>query len=153
MQFEGRVEAIHIAAESGAPLTALARVRAVAGKGLEGDRNFGATHKGEAVPQDALTLIEAESIEAVARDLGIELAPGETRRNLTTRGVPLNHLVGQRFRVGGAVALGYELCEPCKHLESLTNKSLIKPLLHRGGLRAYIVEDGEIEVGAAIVPL
>ncbi|MCA9542085.1 MAG: hypothetical protein KC620_24480, partial [Myxococcales bacterium] len=102
MQFEGRVEAIHIAAESGAPLTALARVRAVAGKGLEGDRNFGATHKGEAVPQDALTLIEAESIEAVARDLGIELAPGETRRNLTTRGVPLNHLVGQRFRVGGA---------------------------------------------------
>ena len=99
-----------------------------------------------------LTLVEAEAIEAVAAD-GLILAPGETRRNVTTRGVRLNELVGRRFRLGAVGCQGLELAEPCRRLEQLSGKALIRPLVHRGGLRARILDDGEIAVGDPIVVL
>ncbi len=82
----------------------------------------------------------------------ITLAPNDARRNLLTRGVPLNHLVGKTFTVGTVVLRGIRLCEPCGHLEKLTCKGVEKGLAHRGGLRAQVVSGGVLEVGAAIVP-
>src|SRR5437870_5498680 len=106
-----RVEPIHIAAEHEQLPLPVDSVRAVAGKGLEGDRQYG---RGD------ITLIEAEALEALASEQGIELAPGESRRQITTRGIALTDLVGERFRVGEVECVGTELCEPCRHLESLT---------------------------------
>ena len=96
-----------------------------------------------------LTLIEAEAVEGLAAS-GITLDPGESRRNLTTRGVRLNDLVGKEFWIGDVLALGVELCEPCSHLVALTGKPLIKPLTHRAGLRADLLTSGRISVGDRI---
>jgi MOSC domain-containing protein YiiM len=145
----GVVEAIHIASAAGAPTRLLGVVRASAGIGLEGDRyaagqgHYSHDHR---VSRD-LTLIEAEVIEALARDHGIKLAPGETRRNITTRGIRLNDLLGRRFWVGEVLCAGTRLCEPCQYLTDLTGKPLLRPLVHRGGLRADILSGGYIRRG------
>lgn len=100
-----------------------------------------------------ITLVELESVHALKRDLKIELEPVQTRRNIVTRDVPLNHLVGRQFRLGGEVMLhGVRLCEPCSHLENLTLRGVRDGLLHRGGLRADIVSGGTIKVGDLITP-
>jgi MOSC domain-containing protein YiiM/8-oxo-dGTP pyrophosphatase MutT (NUDIX family) len=142
----GVVEAIHVAATAGQPVRPVEFVRATAGVGLEGDRY--ALGRGHYSPDlrvsRGLTLIEAEVIEDLARDDGIELAPGETRRNLTTRGVRLNDLVGRRFSVGNVLCEGTRLCEPCHYLTKLTGKPLLRALVHRGGLRADIIRGGRI---------
>lgn len=147
----GVVSAIFIAAEATAPMASVPEVRAVAGVGLEGDRysrNAGTfTPK---PPSQHLTLVESEAIAASARDYKIEIAAGESRRNLLTSGIALNHLVGREFRIGGVRARGIRLCEPCGHLENLTGKEMIKALRHRGGLRAEILSDGIIKIGDTI---
>lgn len=147
---KGSIEHIHIADEAGGPVRPLSEAHVHAGIGIEGDRY--ARHKGSwrdgNVSRD-LTLIEAEAIEAIAED-GIDLAPGESRRNITTRGIRLNDLVGKEFRIGNVLARGTKLCEPCTHLEALTGKSLIRPLTHRAGLRADLVTSGRIMVGDRI---
>lgn len=123
---------------------------ALAGIGLEGDRYATRTGSFSTKPKPGrqITLIEAEAIEALERELGLTLAPGETRRNLVTRGVALNHLVGRDFTVGGVRLRGHELCEPCASLARMTAKPQILPgLTHRGGLRAEILEGGVIRVG------
>ncbi|HEY3207429.1 MAG TPA: NUDIX domain-containing protein [Gaiellaceae bacterium] len=143
------VEAIHLAAAAGEPVREVELVRANAGVGLEGDRYaLGRGHYSPdlRVSRD-LTLIEAEVIEDLARDHGIQLAPGETRRNLTTRGIRLNDLVGRRFWVGEVLCEGTRLCEPCRYLTELTSKPLLRALVHRGGLRADIVRGGRIRRG------
>jgi MOSC domain-containing protein YiiM len=130
------------------------RVRAIPGKGLEGDRYFNArgTYSDRPGPGREVTFIESEAIEAMARDNDIAIPPGASRRNVTTRGAPLNHLVGHEFDVGRVRLVGIKLCEPCSHLESLTKKGVIAGLVHRGGLRAKILTEGEIRVGDPIVP-
>jgi MOSC domain-containing protein YiiM len=144
----GVVEAIHIASAAGAPTRPLEVVRARAGIGLDGDRYAAAEgHYADTRVSRDLTLIEAETIEALKRDHGIELAPGETRRNITTRGVPLNDLLGRRFWVGDVLCEGTRLCEPCQYLADLTGEPLLRPLVHRGGLRADILEGGVIRQG------
>src|SRR5207245_1588191 len=147
----GRGEGIHDAISEGEPMRATDRIRVLAGIGLEGDRY--ATGRGHfsASPGTgrALTLIEAEVLES----LGLALRPGEARRNLTTRGIALNALVGRRFRIGDVLCEGTRLCEPCEYLEGLLKKSLLQPLLHRGGLRADVLEDGEIRVGDLVKAL
>jgi MOSC domain-containing protein YiiM len=149
----GRVEAIHIASAKGAPVTALERVRAVANVGLDGDRysNQAGTWSDDHNVDRDITLIEAEVIEDLAATFGIVLAPGESRRNITTRGIRLNDLVGRRFRVGDVECEGTRLCEPCQYLTDLLGKPILKPLAHRAGLRAKILSTGEISVGAAVV--
>ncbi|MFL5909876.1 MAG: MOSC domain-containing protein [Gaiellaceae bacterium] len=138
------IEAIHIGPEEGGALSAVDSVRAFAGKGLEGDRNF---YTDGAKPGQALTLVEAENVE----DVGLGL--GETRRQITVRGVPLNDLVGKTFRVGDVECYGVELCEPCEHLQSMTRPGIIKDLLHRAGLNADILTDGVISLGDEVTTL
>jgi MOSC domain-containing protein YiiM len=149
----GVVQRIHIADDAGAPMRAVDTVRAIAGVGLEGDRYaYGRGHyQDERVSRD-LTLIETEAVEALVREHGIALASGETRRNLTTRGVDLNELVGRRFWIGDVLCLGTRLCEPCQYLAELTRQPLLRPLVHRGGLRADVVRDGLIHIGDEIRP-
>ena len=148
----GTVESIHVAPEATAPVESRESVEAVAGKGLRGDRYFGneGTFSDAEAGGNELTLVEGEAVAAIEREADIELAPGEHRRNLTTRGVALNHLVGERFRVGEAVCRGIRLCEPCSHLESLTEDGVVSALTHRGGLRADVEESGEVRVDDAV---
>lgn len=146
---DARVEAIYVANELSGSMHAVHSVRAVSGHGLEGDRYWQAETSSpkKGAPDREVTLIEVEALEAIHREDGIGLGPGESRRNIITRGVPLNHLVNREFRVGEVVLRGIRLCEPCKHLESLTQKGVIKGLMHRGGLRAQIMRDGSVNVG------
>lgn len=148
----GRVEAIHVAASAGAPTEGRTIVRAIAGVGLEGDRYAAGIgfFSGQGLNDRDLTLIEGEILEDVAARDGVRLSPGESRRNLTTRGIRLNGLVGRRFRIGSVECHGTRLCEPCERLEELTGEPVKAPLTHRGGLRARILTDGEIRVGDTI---
>jgi MOSC domain-containing protein YiiM len=149
----GTIEHIYIAPKATEPTVSVNEVLAIPGVGLEGDRyalRQGTFFKPE--PDFELTLIEAEAIEALKRDYNVELAPGESRRNLVTRGVALNHLVGRDFQIGEVKAHGIRLCEPCSHLQRLTGRSVIKGLLHRGGLRAQILTQGAIRVGDTVRP-
>ena len=151
---DSRVIAIHLAPDGGAPVVAAELVQAVAGKGLEGDRYFErmGTFSQKDRPARQVTLVESEALEGLARDYGIEVAPGATRRNITTTGVALNHLVGRTFRVGEALLRGIQLCEPCGHMERLAGQEGLKRgLVHRGGLNAEVVEGGAIRVGDTIV--
>jgi MOSC domain-containing protein YiiM len=144
----GTVESIYIASAAAVPLQSVAQATAIPGAGLEGDRyalKLGTFYK--PLPDYELTLVEAEAIEALRRDYQVELAPGEARRNIVTRNVPLNHLVGKEFAIGNVRVRGIRLCEPCDHLEKVTGKPVIKGLLHRGGLRAQILTAGTIRVG------
>jgi MOSC domain-containing protein YiiM len=146
---EGRIEAIYIGAVEAAPLHEVPEARAETGKGLVGDRkyrdNFPPAKREQ--PGRDLTLIEAEALETLADEHGIELGPGESRRQLVTRGARLNPLVGKRFRVGEVECMGIELCEPCTHLQSLTQPGVMRGLVHRGGLRADILKGGTIRPG------
>lgn len=153
--FEGRLIAIHVAAEKAGRLSATAESRAVAGRGLEGDRygKRAGTYSKRHHPGREVTLIESEALEAAARDNKLTIEPRDTRRNLLTEGVPLNHLVGRRFRVGEVLLEGVELCDPCGHMEKLSGVPGAKnALANRGGLRARIVESGTLRVGDAIRP-
>jgi MOSC domain-containing protein YiiM len=144
----GRVDAIFLAGAHGEMPAPVERVNALAGQGLEGDRYFWSD--GDAPPGRALTLIQLEALEAMADETGIKLAPGASRRQVHTRGIDLNALVGKRFRVGEIECVGVELCEPCSTLEGMTQPGVIKGLLHRGGLNADVLSDGEIAVGDAV---
>ena len=134
------VEAINIGPSDA--ISPVDEVAVVAGQGLRGDRHF---HGEGAPPGQALTLVEAEALENVA------LSSAQSRRQVVVRGVRLNDLVGKHFRVGEVECLGVELCEPCLHLEQMTRPGIIKQLIHRAGLNADILNDGEIRVGDPVV--
>jgi MOSC domain-containing protein YiiM len=146
MHWRGELLHIHIAPQASAPMNALGEARMIAGVGLEGDRY--ATRRGTYSTRHHIdrqaTLIEVETLEALARDRSIELSPEEHRRNLTTRGVALNHLVGQYFRVGECVLYGGRLNVPCMYLENLLAKKVFRPLLNRSGLNCRIIIGGVI---------
>jgi MOSC domain-containing protein YiiM len=152
--WQGSVVSIHIAPAAGLPMETVPEARAIAGRGLEGDRyTLGIGHY-TITPGPGgreLTLIETETLEALP-GIGVKLSAAETRRNIATAGVPLNHLVGREFRVGAVRLRGTRLCEPCKYLEGLTQAGAMLALLHRGGLRAQILNDGVIRVGDTITP-
>jgi MOSC domain-containing protein YiiM len=147
----GIIAAIHIGPERLQPMISVPKVQAIAGAGLEGDRycrQQGTFWKKS--PSHQLTLIEAEGLEGALRDYGLEIAARESRRNLLTCGMALNHLVGREFYIGDVRLRGLRLCEPCTHLQKLTGKQVIKALRHRGGLRAEILSSGAIQVGDLI---
>lgn len=151
--FEGKVISINIAASAEAPMQSVDEARAVPGKGLEGDRYFykqGTFYKPQ--PDRELTLIEAEAIEAMKRELDVDYGLSDSRRNIVTRDVPLNHLVGKEFMVGDVKVRGLRLCEPCSHLQKLSHEKVLPGLVHRGGLRAQILSEGTIQVGAVVKP-
>jgi MOSC domain-containing protein YiiM len=145
-----RVEAVFIAPVKGGQAQAVAEVDAVAGAGLAGDRYSVDPAVGRDGHSCDVTLIEAEAIEAVARDCGVDLDAGAARRNIVTRDVPLNHLVGRTFSVGQVVLRGIAISEPCSYLAGLTYPEITKHLAHRAGLEAAIIESGPIRPGDPI---
>ncbi len=153
-RLHGTVELIAITDRATGPMRRVEHARAIAGRGLEGDRYE--KKSGTFTPKDAggrgydLTLIEAEVIDQLSLPDGGRLDPLDARRNLVTRGIDLNALVGRRFRVGDVECLGQRLCEPCSHLEGVTTKGILRALIHRGGLRADVLTDGEIATGSVI---
>lgn len=123
-------------------MEALAAVEALAGVGLEGDRYTHTVSRFSAHYQ--VTLIEIEAIESFTRETGLALTPEMPRRNIVTRGVRLNDLVGKRFRIGAALFEGAEFCEPCTLFARRTHREVLKHLAGRGGLRAKVIEGGTI---------
>lgn len=150
----GKVEAICITGAGSGPMQPLTEVEAIAGVGLRGDRYADGLGFYSPRPTDPgareVTLIEAEVLDALRAEHGIELQPVEHRRNLTVRGIKLSELLGERFSVGDVVLEGIRDCPPCEHLVALTGKQVLEPLVTRGGLRARIVVGGTLRVGDAI---
>jgi MOSC domain-containing protein YiiM len=144
----GRVEEIWVAPAAGLPARSLKSVSALAGKGLDGDRHVAGTGTfPSGLPGSALTLIQAE----VCASFAPPLLANEHRRNLVTRGVELNGLVGQDFTIGAVRCRGMRLCEPCRVIAGYAGRPVLRPLVHRGGLRADILADGTISVGDPVV--
>jgi MOSC domain-containing protein YiiM len=148
---DGVLLAIFTAAQKRDDLHAVEEIEAVQGRGLRGDR-YCRRGEGDALglPRQEVTLIESEAIVHLKQEHGIELAPSQARRNLLTRGVPLNDLVGKEFMVGDVVLRGLDLCHPCDHLESMTCKGVKAGLHMRGGLRAEILRGGLFRAGSII---
>jgi MOSC domain-containing protein YiiM len=138
--------AIYTSATPGEPMRSVESIKAVEGRGLEGDRYFDAKRK----PGQQVTLIEREAVEALGRDYGVKLGVGDARRNLVTDGVALNHLVGREFMIGDVRLRGVRLCEPCTHLQQLTGAKVLPGLVHRGGLRAEILAGGDLKPGLSV---
>jgi len=150
--WKGSIVSINICPTKSKPMQSVDEVHAVPGKGLEGDRYFNQEGTFSDKPGEGrqVTLIEIEAIEALKIEQGISLTPGEARRNLVTRGVPLNPLVGKEFKVGDITLKGVRLCEPCDHLARLTKPEVLPALVNRGGLRAEILSEGIIRVGDVV---
>ncbi len=148
----GTVIAIAIAPAGAEPPTPVASIRAVAGQGLAGDRYAEGRGTFSEKPGTGrqVTLIEAEAIEAASAELGQTLESPELRRNIVTRGIALNDLVGKEFQVGPVRLVGRRLCKPCK--VACPDPAVKEAFAGRGGLRADILEDGEITVGDAVTP-
>jgi hypothetical protein len=143
----GRVEMLLVAPAAGEHAEPVSSVTALAGRGLDGDRHVAGTGTfPSGLPGSALTLIEAEVCESFDPPLG----PDDHRRNTVTRGIDLNALVGYEFMVGKVRCRGMRLCEPCRVIAHYSGRPIIRPLVHRGGLRADILEDGVISLGDPI---
>lgn len=155
MSTAGVVCSIYIAPAAASPMTAVETISAIAGQGLEGDRYNASigTYSNHPGTGRGVTLIELEALVALQREYGVVITSEQTRRNLVTRGVYLNHLVDREFAVGNAVLRGMRLCEPCLHLERLSVAGVMCGLIHRGGLRADIVRSGTIHEGDSITVL
>jgi hypothetical protein len=142
----GVVEALVIAPSAEAPVVPVEEAIALAGRGLEGDRYVaGSGTFGSGRPGSALTLVDAAVLDSLGRDL-------DHRRNVVVRGTDLNALVGREFSLGQARCRGRRLCEPCAHLDRLNGGGVLRPLVHRGGLRADIIADGTVRVGDRLTP-
>ena len=147
---------ILIAADASSPPRPVPRVRAMPGRGLEGDRyasGAGTFSSQPQKPDGELTLIQREHVAAFAAETGIAFTTRDARRNLVTEGVDLNQLVGREFKVGTVLIRGLRLCEPCDYLAGQTSAEILRGLVHKGGLRAQILTDGEIHVGDALVEM
>ena len=144
----GTVEAIFLAGARGEPRTAVECATAVAGQGLLDDRYLGAPPTRYASVCE-VTLVEMEAVERV-QATGRDLHAQDTRRNVVTRGVDLNALVGRTFQIGGVLLRGVERCDPCSRLQRLTYHGVMRDLADRGGLRATVLEGGDFRVGDAV---
>jgi MOSC domain-containing protein YiiM len=148
---DGQLLAIFTAAKKRDDLHAVDEIEAVSGRGIRDDR-YCRRGEPEAAgdPSQEITLIESEALDFLKRERGIELDPSQTRRNLLTRGVALNDLVGKQFTVGDVHLRGIRLCHPCDHLEAMTQQGVKEGLTMRGGLRAEILRGGILRPGSAI---
>jgi MOSC domain-containing protein YiiM len=151
--FEGKLIGIFAAEAKSGPMQSLSHCEVIAGLGLVGDRHGADGVHTSRKPETQITLIESESLDAAVRDCDFRLGPSDPRRNLLTRDVPLNHLVGREFWVGEIRLRGIRLCEPCEHLQKLTRPGVREALAHRGGLRAEVLAGGLIKVSDLIRPV
>jgi len=154
--WSGVVAHLHITARAFLPMQGQEAVELVAGEGIVGDRYRIGTETGfySDKPEEGrqVTLFEAEVLEAILRDYRIEILPHEHRRNVTTRFVPLNHLVGQRFHLGDCLVEATRLSVPCRHIEEILGKAVFNPMIHRSGLNCRILRGGMLRVGDVIRP-
>jgi len=152
--WRGAVLHLHVAPAAGAAMQARDALDLVAGQGVVGDRYKDGIGFYSDKPEEGrqVTLFEQEALDALRRDHGIDFAPSEHRRNVTTGGVPLPHLVGKRFRIGAALVEATRLSVPCQRLVELTGKKVFKPLINRSGLNCRILEGGTIRPGDAVEP-
>lgn len=152
----GVVTHLHVTARAFLPMRAMDAIELVAGRGIVGDRYHLDHEEGfySEKPEDGrqVTLFEEEALECILRDHGITMLPEEHRRNVTTRGVPLNHLVGRRFRLGACLLEATRLSFPCRHIEEILEKPVFDPMVHRSGLNCRILEGGTLRVGDPIRP-
>jgi MOSC domain-containing protein YiiM len=142
----GRVVGIYIAEHKGAEVVIVNQAHVVPGSGIEGDRYFKKTSNpdGQSKTGREITLIEMETIESMCDDDGIQITADQSRRNIITRGIALNELVGQLFYIGDIQFRGIRLCEPCQYLATRTDPRILSSMVHRGGLRADILTEGII---------
>lgn len=149
--WQGKVLHIHTSVKGGAPMVPRPSAVLVAGRGIDGDRYATGTGKYSPFPDiREVTLIEVETLEALKRDHDIELTVDQHRRNITTRDVPLNHLVDKTFWLGDVQLLGGRLNTPCRYLDLLLGKPVCDLLEHRSGLNCSIVKGGSLVVGASV---
>ena len=154
--WQGVVVHLHTTPRAFLPMQAQEAIELVAGEGIIGDRYRIGVEQGfySEKPEDGrqVTLFEEEVLADILRDYKIELRPEEHRRNVTTRGVPLNHLVGKRFRIGECLVEATRLSIPCRHIEEILDKPVFDPMVHRSGLNCRILEGGMVRPGDAIRP-
>jgi MOSC domain-containing protein YiiM len=152
--WRGVLDHIHVAAGASLPMEPRLQSVVIAGVGIPDDRYAmkTGTYSDRHHIDRQITLIETETLQALDRDRGIVLAPSDHRRNLTTRGVPLSHLVGRYFTIGTCVFYGGRLNVPCKYLEQLVGRPVFRPLINRSGLNARVIVGGTISIGDTIQP-
>jgi MOSC domain-containing protein YiiM len=148
----GKVEGIFIAANPGEPTVFVGQAHAIPGMGIEGDRYFRqpGIDNSQQKPGREITLVEMEAIEAMQVEDGIKITPDQTRRNIITRGVSLNDLVGRVFYIGSIQLRGVRLCQPCQYLANRTDQRILRSMTQRGGLRAEILSEGIIHLNDEI---
>jgi MOSC domain-containing protein YiiM len=155
--WQGVVRFLHRTPRAFLPMRSYPELQLIAGRGIEGDRYLIGqesgfySHKPEEGRQ--ITLFETETLEALRRDHGIDMLPEEHRRNVTVEGVPLNHLVGRRFRLGETIVEATRLSTPCRHIEEILEKAVFDPLINRSGLNCKIISGGTLRVGDLVRPL
>jgi len=160
-QNSARIQSIHIAAASRGALQEIDVATLIAGRGIEGDRFCIAEASADGQDDAQVSLVEAEQVESVAAAAGFGFEAKDTRRNIVTRGIDLNALVGKTFSIGEVELRGVELAEPCAYLAgrlikqfdlaSAEPREIVAGLAHRGGLYAEIVRGGTIRPGDQIV--
>ena len=150
----GIVSNLFIATKAGEGVQSIDSASLIAGKGIEGDRYYSGqgtfSEKLKGNPAAELSLIEKEEIDNFNKEHNQNLTYGDFRRNIVTKGIRLNELVGKTFTIGGVTLKGIRLCEPCLHLAETVNTLVLPHLVGRGGLRAQIVSSNEIQTGDAI---
>ena len=150
----GEVIGIYLSEVKTGPMRSQRTATAIQGKGLKGDRYAAGagtfTPRSDRLRGYDITLIESEVLDRLTLPDGTRLTPDESRRNVVTRGIDLNALVGKKFRIGSVLAFGQRLCEPCVHLQRLTRPGVVAGLAHKGGLRADLLTGGEIRIGDRI---
>jgi MOSC domain-containing protein YiiM len=148
----GRVEHIHMAHAAAKPMQPLREAEIIAGRGISGDRyacKLG-YYSHDPKPGRHLTLIEAEVFADISQQLGIRFSPYDSRRNITTRGLQLNPLVGKKLRIGAVLLEVIRLCDPCAYMQKLVGQPVLRPLVGRGGIRCDVITGGIIRVGDTI---
>jgi MOSC domain-containing protein YiiM len=143
----GEVVAIHVVPRDGDPLRSVDRASLVAEKGIEGDRYFGRP------AYRNVTVVAEADVQAACAAIGVEYRAGCTRRNITVRGLDVMALLGKEFRVGGARLLATRPCEPCDMMETSVGPGARDQLVHRAGIRAQVLDGGDVRIGDAVVPL
>lgn len=156
LDWRGVVRHLHVTPRAFLPMRSMPTLTLVAGHGIEGDRYMIGRETGfySHKPEDGrqVTLFEIETLWALKRDHGIDLAPAEHRRNVTVEGVPLTHLVGRRFWLGETLLESTRLSIPCRHIEEITGKAIFDPLINRSGLNCRILQGGTVQPGDAVRP-
>jgi len=146
----GVVEALFITATKGAVVEQQQSVELIAEAGIAGDRYCKAQPANGVAAVNNLTLIDADHLDAFLAKNTVEISYGDFRRNVITRGIDLNDLVGKEFTIGDVLCKGTELCEPCAPLAAKVHSAILPDLVHKAGIRAEILRGGTVALGAEL---